>query len=448
MYSREIERILTKKGLKAGDRVKISAGKHSHEGILMPRIGLGDSSNIVIKLDNGYNFGVKHEKGVRIELVKRGKMVKAKSANVKFEKRSDMPSVSVLGCGGTIASRVEYSTGAVYPAFSPDDLIMSFPELRDIADVDGRKVFNIFSEDMTTEHWKTIAREVVKEIKTKVDGVVLTHGTDTMHYTAPALSFMLKDLPVPVVMVGAQRSSDRGSSDNLMNFVCSVLAATRLDVAEVTACMHGNVSDDFCYLLQGTKFRKMHTSRRDAFRSVNVLPFAKIWYTQRKFEVLRDDYAKRSSKTPKLDDKLNPDVGLIYIHPGIKPEFIKALGKHHDGIVIAGTGLGHVPTNPGKDKFSKSLVPSLKGLIDSGVPVVMAPQTIFGRIDMNVYTAGRLLNEIGVIGDGADWTPETAMVKLMYVLGHTKNMRKVGEMMMTNVAGEISDRTEREGYLV
>lgn len=448
MYSPDVERVLKSKKIKAGDRIRISAGKRSYEGILMPRIGLGDPSNIVIKLDNGYNFGIRYERGIKINLLRSGEVAKFKPTDVKFKKDPSKPSVSVLGCGGTIASRVEYTTGAVYPSFSPDDLILAFSELKEIANVDGRKVFDIFSEDMTTEHWKTIAREVVKELRKKVDGVILTHGTDTMHFTAPALSFMLRNLPVPVVIVGAQRSSDRGSSDNLMNFVCATIAAAKSDVAEVTACMHATENDDYCYLFQGTKFRKLHTSRRDAFRSVNVFPFAKIWYKERKIEYMRADYNRRGKRNVKLDDKLNPNVGLIYIHPGISPEFIEYLGKHHDGIVIAGTGLGHVPTNPGKDKFSKSLIPSLKGLIDSGVPVVMAPQTIFGRINMNVYTAGRLLKQIGVIGDGADWTPETAMVKLMYALGHTKDIKKINEIMMTDIAGEISDRSEREAFLV
>lgn len=447
MYSVDIQVLLKSRKISVGDRVRIVKKKQLFEGILMPRIGLGDPNTIVLKLDNGYNIGIKYEKGMKLKLVSRGKPIKFKPSSVRVRKETRKPDVSILGCGGTIASRIEYSTGAVFPAFSPADLLLSFPQLKDIANIDGRKLFDLLSEDITTSHWQVIAREVAKDVNKRVDGVVLMHGTDTMHFTSSALSYMLQDLPVPVVLVGAQRSSDRGSSDNVMNLICSVLTATS-DIAEVSVCMHGSLSDDFALVHQGTKVRKMHTSRRDTFRSINVLPFARVWYLERKIELLRNDFTKRSKGRVKLDDKLNPNVGLIYTHPGIKPDFIESLSKFYEGIVIAGTGLGHVPTNPFDDKFTKSLVPTLKSLIDSGIPVVIAPQTIYGRIDMSVYTAGRMLNDIGVIGNYADWTPEAAFTKLMFVLGHTKDMKKIREMMMKNIAGEISSRTEVETFLV
>jgi len=405
----------------------------------MPRIELGDPSSLVIKLPNGYNIGIKYEKNTNVRRLEGGKPIRFRPANLAIKKDPTKPTVSILGCGGTIASRVEYTTGGVYAAFSPADLLLSFPELKDIANIKGRKLFDIMSEDLTPEHWKIIAREVVKEINAGSDGIVLMHGTDTLHFTSAALSFMLKDLPVPVVLVGAQRSSDRGSSDNLVNLVSSIVAA-KSDIAEVSVCMHGSMSDDFCYLHQGTKVRKLHTSRRDAFQSVNVMPYAKILYPEKRIEYLRTDYRKRDSKKVKLDEQLNPNVALVYVHPGIKPEFIDSL-KGYDGVVVAVTGLGHVPTNPAGDRFTKSLLPSLKNLIDSGISIVIAPQTIYGRIDLDVYRNQRLLNKIGVIGNYCDWTPETALVKLMFVLGHTKDPKKVKEMMLTNMAGEIGKRT-------
>ena len=439
MYIKTIQNFLNRKKIEVGDRVKITIGKRSYEGILMPRIELGDPSCIVIKLDNGYNIGIKFKKGIKIELLKKGKPIKFKSAKIKLKKDPTKPIVSILGCGGTIASRIEYTTGAVFPAFSPADLILSFPKLKEIANIRGKKLFDLLSEDMTPRHWQVIAKEVAKEIKKKVDGIVLMHGTDTMHYTSAALSFMLQDLPVPVVLVGAQRSSDRGSSDNEMNLLSAVLTAAKSEIAEVTVCMHGSISDDFCFIHQGVRVRKLHTSRRDAFKSVNALPFAKVWYLKRKIEYLREDFRKRNEKRKlKLDTKINPNVCLIWIHPGIKPEFIESLAKFYDGVVIAGTGLGHVPGNPFKDKFTKSIIPAIKKLIDSNIPVVIAPQTIFGRINMNVYTTGRMLNEIGVIGNYCNWLPEVALVKLMWVLGHTKNMKKIRELMLKNIAGELS----------
>lgn len=448
MYPEEIEELLKKKGLKIGSRVKITKGKQSYEGILMPRISLGDRTNIVIKLDNGYNIGIKYEKGLSIRKLKGGKRLAFRPTKLQVKKDPSMPTVSILGCGGTIASRVEYKTGAVFPAFSPDDLITSFPQLKEIANIKGRKLFDLFSEDMSPQHWQAIVREAAKEIKSGVEGIVLMHGTDTMHFTAAAISFMLQNPTVPVVLVGAQRSSDRGSSDNEMNLVCGTALAAKSNIAEVGVCMHANIADDYCFFHQGTKVRKMHTSRRDTFRSINVLPFAKVFYENREIEPMRNDYKHRGTGKLVLDDKINPCVGLFYSYPGIDPALFEGIMDFYDGIVIAGTGLGHVPTNPSNDPLSKSLIPVLRTLVESGIPVVIAPQTIYGRLNLNVYEAGRLLNEIGVIGNGCDWTPETALVKLMWVLGHTKKMDKVREMMLKNTTGEISDRTELEAFLL
>lgn len=442
LYSAEIEKIIKSKNIKVGDRIKIVKDKESYEGILLPRIELGDNSSIIIKLDNGYNISIRYEKDTKMHLVKKGKLGKLEEGKGSLKEDKNKPTVAILGCGGTISSRVEYITGAVFPTISPSYLISSFPELNDISNIRSKKLFSLLSEDMHPEHWKIIARETAKEIKSGVDGVVLMHGTDTMHYTSAALSFMLQNLPVPVVMVGAQRSSDRGSSDNLINMVCATLAAAKSDIAEVSVCMHGSSSDEFANLHQGTKVRKLHTSRRDAFQSVNALPFAKIWYEEEEIEYLRDDYRKRDKRKFELDDKLNSNVGLIQIHPGIKPEFIQSLSNFYEGIVITSTGLGNVPANPFNDKFAVSIIPSLKSLIDSGIPVIVAPQTIFGRVNMMVYTSGRMLHEIGAIGNGCDWLPEAALVKLMWVLGHAKNMNRIREMMLTNYAGEISERRE------
>ena len=439
MYSAGIEKNLKIKNIKVGDKIKIIKGKDVYEGILLPRIEFGDNSFIVIKLDNGYNISIRYEKDIKIQLLKRGRLGTLEERIEKLKEDKNKPTVAILGCGGTISSRVEYITGAVFPTISPSYLLSSFPEINDISNIRSRKLFSLLSEDMHPKYWKIIANEAAKEIKSGVDGVVLMHGTDTMHYTSAALGFMLQNLPVPVVMVGAQRSSDRGSSDNLMNMVCATLAAAKSDIAEVSVCMHGSTSDDFAYLHQGTKVRKMHTSKRNAFESVNVSPFAKIWYQEKKIEYLRGDYKKRDKRKLELDDKLNSNVGLIQIHPAIKPEFVESLSKFYEGVVITGTGLGNVPANPFNDKLVVSIIPSLKSLIDSGIPVVIAPQTIFGRLWMMVYTTGRMLHEIGAIGNGCDWTSEVALVKLMWVLGHTKNMKKIREMMLTNYAGEISE---------
>ncbi len=440
MYAHDIQELLKSKKIKVGDKIQILKGKQEYVGILLPRIRLGDTSSIVLKLPSGSNMGISFDKTVKIRKLDNGKPIRFKPAEEAPRKDPNKPTVAILGCGGTIASRIEYTTGAVSPAFSPADLLLSFPELSEIANIRSRKLFDLFSEDISPDHWKIIAKEVVKEIESGVDGVVLMHGTDTMHYTSAALSFMLKDIPVPIVLVGSQRSSDRGSSDNLVNLVSAVVAASQSSIAEVMVCMHGSANDDFCYLHPGTKVRKLHTSKRDAFESVNVSPYAKIFYPDKKIEYLRSDYKIRGNRKIRLDDMLNPNVALIYVYPGIKPEFIQSLASF-EGIVIAGTGLGHVPTNHSNDPHTKGLLPVIKNLINSKIPVVMAPQTIRGRLDLNIYETGRMLNETGVIGDGCDWTPETALVKLMFAIAKSKDMQKIREFMLTNIAGEISERT-------
>ena len=430
--------ILKEKGISVGDKIVID----SIEGILMPRSEFVESDVIVVKMSNGYNIGIKFKEGMKIELIeKKEQQASEKTTKEEFDLRK--PIVSILACGGTIASRIEYRTGAVFPSFSPEELIEAFPEIKELANIKARKLFDLFSEDMQPEHWKIIAQEIAKEIESGVDGIVLMHGTDTMHYTSAALSFMLQDLPVPVVLVGAQRSSDRGSSDNRINLVSAVLFASRGDIAEVVVCMHENLNDDYCAIHRGTKVRKMHTSRRDAFKSINISPLARVNYHERKIEYLTSNFRKRDkNRKLKLDTNINPNVGIFYFHPGAKPELLREMAKLYEGIVIAATGLSHVGVNPRNDKLAKSFLPVIKELIDKNIPIVFAPQTIFGRLNMNVYSTGRILEKAGVIGNLCDWTIETALVKLMFVLGHTKDINGIRKMMLTNMAGEISERIE------
>lgn len=437
MYSSKLRSLLKKKGIEIGDGVEISAPGGKFSGILMPRPS-GAPDTFVLKLPNGYNIGI-GSSDAQIRLLKKAekKMSEAKPT----KQRGD---VAILGCGGTIASKVEYKTGAVYPAITATELRNAFPELENIATIHSRQIFELYSGDMTITHWKKIAEEVSKEIKGGAKGVVVMHGTDTMSYTSAALSFMLQDLPAPIILVGAQRSSDRPSSDNRMNLLNAVFSAKQ-DFGEVALCMHANTSDDFCHLHHGTKVRKMHSSRRDAFRSINSKPLAKVMYKARKFEPL-SDFKKRSALSDfKVNTKMSENVAMVYIHPNIKPELIKSLSSY-DGIVLIATGLGHMPTNPFEDKWAKPILPEVKNLIDSGIPIVLAPQTIYGRLNLNIYTYGRFIKQAGAIGDGMDWTPECAYVKLCHVLGQTKDMKKVKEMMEKNIAGEVNARSPLEVF--
>jgi len=430
--------------MEPGNKIEvILKNKAKLTGILMPKTKYSRENTLVIKLENGYNIGLDKEEIEEIKVLEKFKEIEYIPKDIEFEKSKNKPNINILGCGGTIASRVEYETGAVISKFSPDDLILSFPELKEISNIDGRKLFDVMSEDMNQKIWEIIAEEVYKEIKNNVDGIIITHGTDTMHYTSAALSFALRNLNIPVIITGAQRSSDRGSSDNYLNLLSAAFACVNSNIAEVLVCMHGSTNDTFCFLHRGTRVRKMHTSRRDTFKSINSLPLAKVFYFEKRIEYLTNDFVKvDKNRKVELINKFNENVALIYIYPGIKPEFISSLSKFFEGVVFAVTGLGHVPTNLTNNPFTRPIINEIKQLIDSNIPVVLAPQTLYGRLNLDVYAPGRVLKEIGVIGDKKDWLPEVAFVKLSWVLAQTKNMNKINEMMNNNYCNEFSERTD------
>ncbi|MBU0526841.1 Glu-tRNA(Gln) amidotransferase subunit GatD [Candidatus Micrarchaeota archaeon] len=431
MYSKKILEQLKKKKIDIGDTITVKTKDYTYEGLLMPRPTLGDSDVLVLKLNTGYNVGITAES---FELVA---TTSAKVETEQTEEPKKKGDIAILGCGGTIASRVEYKTGAVYPSITPKELRTTFPELEKWP-IHSKQVFSLFSDDMNAHHWKLIADEIEQEIKDGSAGVVIMHGTDTLTYTSSAVSFMLQNLPVPVIFVGSQRSSDRPSSENKMNLINSVFSATK-NFGEVAVCMHASTNDDFCYLHRGTKVRKMHTSRRDAFESINTKPMFAVDYRTKKFEEL-SEHKKRNKGDLISKKKLNDNVALVYVHPSIKPEFISKLDSY-DGVVLMGTGLGHVPTGVFEAKNVKGIYKPIKELIASDIPVVMSSQCITGRVCLRVYSNGRLLKEAGVIGDDADWTPETAFTKLCWALGQTKKMDEVRKLMETNIAGELTSRS-------
>lgn len=428
--------------IKPGDRIRIYKDKQTFEGIVLPKTEYDDKNSIIIKLDNGYNIGIKIDKNTKIEKLGERKELE-KFPLKKPEKRPELPSISLISTGGTIASRIDYVTGGVQMAFSPEEILFSVPELESLVSIDSVvPLFNKASEDLIYKNWQRIAEEVYKQIRKKdVHGVVITHGTDTMHFTSAALSFFIRNLNKPVVLTGAQRSSDRGSSDAKMNIICSAIAAGYSNIAEVGIVMHATSEDTYCYFHRGTKVRKMHTSRRDAFKSINTKPIAKI-YPENKIEIINKEYEKfDENRKPELDNKFEPDVTLIKVHPNSKPEIIDLLIDNLGikGIVIEGTGLGHVPTQTDEEKYS--WIPHIKNAVDSGIPVVMTSQCLHGRVHPYVYRNLRILTKAGVIW-GEDMLPEVAYVKLGWVLAHTRDMEKIKEIMTTNYAREITPRTE------
>ena len=430
------------KKLETGTRVVVEKQGRKYEGIVLPSNGFEDADTLVLKLDNGYNIGIKVDSKTKVTTLGKGERVGKAESKQEYAHSKQLEDIAVLSTGGTVASRIDYETGGVKAEFSAEDLVASAPELKGIANIHSRLLFNLMSEDLTVEDWKQIASGVEKEVKAGRHGVIITHGTDTMHYSSAALSFMLQGLGIPVVLTGAQRSSDRGSSDSFQNLACSARMAVS-NIAEVQLCMHGSSSDDYCHSHRGTRARKMHSSRRDAFQSINSKPLAKVW-PDGKLEYLTKDYAKRGteSKLEVLDD-FEERVGIVYAYPNMNPNVLEHyLDDGYKGIVIMGTGLGHVPTVNKK----KSLIPLIKKASKDGVPVVVASQTINGRTHEFVYSNLRTLyQEAGAI-PSQDMTPETAYVKLMWVLGQTKDYEKAKALMLQNLRGEISPHTDHSSF--
>jgi glutamyl-tRNA(Gln) amidotransferase subunit D len=433
-------------GAQPGDKIRLSCGSDEYVGVLLPR-SPGEDEFITLKLSSGYNIGIRRERAKAIEILEQASAQLFGATDRKQKQGKPRPvegKISLLACGGTIVNRIDYRTGAVYPASTTEELLAGLPEGAK-EEVRPRMMFPIPSEDLSPAHWSALAEAAAQDIKGGAQGVVLTHGTDIMHYTSAALSFMLQNLPCPLVLTGSQRSSDRGSSDAEANLRCS-LAAAKSDLSGVFICMHENLSDDSCALLFGTKARKMHTTRRDAFRSINVLPAARVHASSGKVEKISPLCpSRKSGAKPTVDTRLNTNVALQYIYPGLRPSAVSALSDY-DGVVLAGMGLAHLPVNLAGDKLSIPILKEVKQLVASGIPVVLASQCIYGRLDMDVYTNGKVLREAGLIGNLCDMTPETAYVKLMWVLGHEKKMDKVKQQMETSLVGEISERTEIVPY--
>jgi glutamyl-tRNA(Gln) amidotransferase subunit D len=423
-------KVLLDAGVQVEDFVRLRRGSEIYEGILFQRSQYDDDRHIVIKLKNGYNVGIRVTPDLIVERL--GEGAKATFTPPPFPQTNPaLPKVSILSTGGTIASRVDYRTGAVTPAFSARDLYSIIPELSDIALIETEEIFSIFSEDMGPEHWRVLAKVIARHIEGGAKGIVVAHGTDTMGYTAAALSFALQNLPVPIILVGAQRSSDRPSSDAALNLLAAVRAAAEAPFAEVVVAMHADPSDETVLFHRGVKVRKCHTSRRDAFKSINAHPIAAV--KNGEVRILTEEYRRRGSGgILELQPEFDERAALLKFHPGFNPHIIEFLvEKGYRGIIFEGTGLGHV---------SKRCHEALRLASSEGVFLGMTSQCLWGRVNMNVYYTGRDLQAIGIV-PLEDMLPETALVKLMWALARAKEPESVKRIMLTNIAGEISPRT-------
>ncbi len=421
--------------LKPGNSVEIETIDGIRlKGIILPRYSIYDPRFITLKLENGYNIGILKDNIKNVSPVKLERKIQTETPLMLQVKKEGVQrgKVVIVGTGGTIASKIDYETGGVKPVINAEELLEAIPEIGEIAVIETEVLFNIFSEDMTPSHWEKIAAKVYEKIvQGEYSGVIVAHGTDTLAYTAAALSFALRNIPVPIALVGSQRSSDRPSSDSAFNLISAVLYATS-NINEVAVVMHGTTSDTYALAHRGVRVRKMHSSRRDAFQSIDSIPLAKIYPYRKKVIILRKDARMGPSKEqlifkPKFSDK----VALLKYYPGMQPWIIEEyVDRGIEGIIIEGTGLGHV---------GEQLIESIRKAVKENVIVAITTQCIFGTVNLNVYSKGRKLLEAGVI-PAEDMLGETAMVKLSWLLANYENRLQVKKLFTENLVGEIEKR--------
>ncbi|NLN71269.1 MAG: Glu-tRNA(Gln) amidotransferase subunit GatD [Thermoplasmatales archaeon] len=426
VYSEMLSKKLEGADAKEGDRISLRKGDEEYVGRLMAHHDFSAPDILILKMSSGYNIGIRVLKDSEIKVLERPAVKTVEREEP--EPRKGLPNISLVSTGGTIASFVDYRTGAVRPAMSASELVDAVPELRDIANIKTRPLFSIFSENMDIIHWQKLADAVAEEINAGADAVIVPHGTDTMSYTAAALSFMLGDVPKPVVLVGAQRSSDRPSSDAFSNLMACARFCAEGKAAGVFVVMHEGLGDDLFSVHIGSRVRKMHTSRRDAFRSINVPPAATV-SKDGKVEYLTE---LRAPSPGKAEARTAMDDGTILLqyYPGMDPKVFAPIISGSRGVVIAGTGLGHV---------GEPMCRVLKDACDRGIAVIMTTQCLGGTTNMNVYDTGRDLLSAGVIPVG-DMLPEVAYVKLMWALANSESVEDAKRMMTETMANESGNR--------
>lgn len=436
-YKERSLKLISESEVSVGDTIRVKANDDEFTGILMPRYELADENHIVIKLKSGYNIGIKTANIQSITKIIQGSGQNVCVGTFKKEHLKEgkvLPKIALISTGGTITSKIDYRTGGVSSALSASELYASIPELEKYASIDTDVILNEYSENLKPEHWTMIANKIAEKIKSNMYcGIIVSHGTDTMHYTASALSFALQNLPIPVVIVGAQRSSDRPSSDAALNLISATIFATKSQFSGVFVAMHASPSDETIACHVGTRVRKNHTSRRDAFESIDITPVAmikgdKIEIQTEQSEIkLQKRNADSSSFLVKPD--FNSKVILLKYHPGFDPHLIThAIMSGYKAIIVEGTGLGHI---------SRECFPQIQNAVKSGVMIFMTSQCIWGRIKMTVYDTGRDLLAMGVI-PLSNMTSETATVKAMWVLANNKEIESAKKMMQENMANEIA----------
>ncbi len=407
-----------------GDSVKILADI-TYSGIVMPRYEHSDDKHIVLKLKSGYNIGLEINKIKKIE--KNPSIEKNIEKNQEIKNNNNnLPNILLLSTGGTIASKIDYRTGAVTPVLTAEELNSSVPELSKIANIDTKVLFSEYSENIMPQHWLKIAETIKEYSKSNYAGIIIAHGTDTMHYTSSYLSFSLAGFPIPIALVGSQRSSDRASSDAALNLIGAVKFLTKSKTNGIYIAMHQDENDKTIACHIGTRVRKNHTSKRGAFQTVGSDP-AFLIVNNEVHKNIKTDFFTINKFDPKIN--INEKVALVKYHPGYNPDILKnIIDSGYKAIIFEGTGLGHVGEN---------MYPIIKMANEKRIFMGMTSQCIDGRVRMTVYESGRDLLNLGII-PLEDMIPEVALVKAMWVTGNTENYDEIKENMLNKIASEFS----------
>ncbi len=435
-YRGQALELLEKFRAQVGQRISVTTlDGFQMAGLLIPRYEHADSDHVVLKLKSGYNIGIRVQSIRSLEAMEGDSSGKSQIDRDTFVRpaMSTGKKVLLLSTGGTIASRIDYRTGAVHPVLSAEDLRVTVPELEDIAEVEPEVVFSAYSENLGPTHWQILSEKIVERLKRKaINGTVVMLGTDTLAYLSAALSFALIGLGQPVICVGSQRSSDRPSADSVLNLKAAVNVAANFGQPGVYVVMHANENDNEIAVHLGTRARKNHTSRRDAFRSIDselvgVVRGSNISVNQG-LNIEKNDQLLASVI---LKTRFEKDVSLVKFHPGFESGVLEFLVREKGvkGIILEGTGLGHV---------SSGTVSKIAELTKNGVFIGITSQCIWGHVNLNVYDTGRDLIRSNVIPLG-NMLPETAFAKLSWALANFPS-DSIIEVMTSNLVGELNSR--------
>ena len=330
------------------------------------------------------------------------------------------PKICILFAGGTIGMIRNKETGALQPANNADEITALIPEIKKYLEIDFKFLFNIDSSNMGPAYWTKIA-EAIKRYYSKYDGFVVIQGTDTMAYTASALSFSFQDLDKPIILTGSLIPLGEIGADARNNLIYACLTAAE-DFAEVAIVFANRI-------IRGVRAKKHHESFVDVFHSPNYPYLGELGRPT----VIGKWCKKRAKRKLKFQSKFEPKVALLKMFPGFDPEILeKSMERGVKGIIIEGFGPGNVPF------LENSIIPKIEKARKKKIPVVIANQLEKGITNLDSYEAGRYAKDAGAISS-ADMTTEATLTKLMWVLAQTKDLKKIKKIMESNLTGELRE---------